>query len=82
MRRFRDYNIKPQDVDSDEYTLRLMLATNHKGLQDHCDLYGDDGELHCHSCDIDFVRDSPSDIRKALDQIGIKRLALRNEAEQ
>lgn len=49
---------------SDEQTLRRLLWLIHG-----CplfDLYGDDGEMQCGACMIDFKRDSPETIERKL----------------
>ena len=44
--------------------LRKMLWLTHYNHMKH--LYGDDGEMQCHECRIDFKRDNVEDIEKAL----------------
>lgn len=71
--KIRDYEITPESVPQNEYRLRRLLANSHNGVGEHCDLYGDDGELHCHTCDIDFVRDSITEIENALTAAGLSK---------
>lgn len=37
-------------------------------------LYGDDGEMQCNKCMIDFKRDKPFDIKKRFVQLGIDKV--------
>ena len=53
-------------MNNDELILRNLLWLNHG----HFDcLYGDDGEMQCNKCRIDFKRDSVKDIKKRFDDI-------------
>jgi len=70
----RDYSVKPEDANPMEYMLRKLLFHQHSGLEKTCMLYGDDGELQCQSCDIDFLRDSGEDIESRLMWIGMQKL--------
>ena len=38
-------------------------------------LYGDDGEMQCHACGIDFLRDSPDKIGSRFTKIGIEKIS-------
>lgn len=52
-----------------EKKLRELLWLRHG-----CDLgrlYGDDGEMQCNKCMIDFKRDDPLDIQKRFKETGI-----------
>jgi hypothetical protein len=56
-------------MNKDELTLRKLLWLRHG-----CDLsalYGDDGELQCHICKIDFLRDAVDYINKRFYEIGL-----------
>lgn len=58
--------------ETDEKSLRRMLAFTHG-----CPLvalYGDDGELSCRDCRIDFRRDTPDEIDRKLVERGKARL--------
>ncbi len=55
-------------MDENELILRRLLWLRHG-----CDcgsLYSDDGELQCHKCNIDFLRDTPQQIDKKFYEIG------------
>ena len=57
-------------MTGDEKTLRCLLWLRHG-----CDaLYGDDGELQCISCGIDFKRDSAADIAQRFVDINVAKL--------
>lgn len=45
---------------TDELLLRRLLWLRH-GCPSHA-LYGDDGEMQCHACMVDFRRDTPERI--------------------
>ena len=52
-------------MNNDELILRYLLWLNHG----HVDcLYGDDGEMQCNKCRIDFKRDPVEDIKKRFDE--------------
>ena len=57
-------------MDSNEMILRKLLWLRH-GCPSHV-LYGDDGELQCSACMIDFLRDSAEQIEKRFFEIGMK----------
>ena len=52
--------------------LRYLLARAHDGPKHR--IYGDDGELQCSACWIDFVRDSAQDIQRKLEESGMREL--------
>ena len=53
-------------MNNDELILRNLLWLNHG----HVDcLYGDDGEMQCNKCLIDFKRDAPEQILKRFQEI-------------
>ena len=52
----------------DELVLRELLWLRH-GCSISV-LYGDDGEMQCGDCQIDFLRDNPDDISKKFFKIG------------
>ena len=60
------------EVAVDNITLRKLLWSRH-GCHGAC-LYGDDGELQCNSCRLDFKRDSASSIATRLFDISIQKL--------
>lgn len=62
----------PDNV-SPEKVLRRMLWLRH-GCPQRA-LYGDDGEMQCGTCLIDFRRASPHDIEKAMHEIAFDKLA-------
>ncbi len=55
-----------------EMILREMVWLNH-GCSSGA-LYGDDGEMQCNKCMIDFKRMAPSQIMEIRTQINIKKL--------
>jgi hypothetical protein len=57
---------------ADNVRLRYLLARQHDGPR-HM-IYGDDGELQCGACFIDFRRDSVPDIEKKLHASGMREL--------
>lgn len=59
-----------------ERTLRRLLWLNHG----HIGLYGDDGEMQCGQCGIDFVRFSVPEIDAAFEQRGMHALRAHFEA--
>jgi len=56
-----------------EMKLRELLWVNH-GCPTHA-LYGDDGEMQCSICGIDFKRDSESTIREIIITRNLKKMA-------
>lgn len=50
------------DLEKENKILRYLLWIRHK--TDRCTLYGDDGEMQCNSCHIDFKRDHPNIIEE------------------
>ena len=56
-------------IESDELMLRRMVWLKH-GCSIHR-LYGDDGEMQCNTCMIDFKRDSVSSIEKKVYDIDL-----------
>lgn len=59
--------------DEREATLRRLLFLRH-GCSGHV-LYGDDGEMQCAACMIDFRRDTPEQIEKRFQELALKKLA-------
>ena len=57
---------------SDNRKLRYLLARQHDSAK-HM-LYGDDGELQCSVCWIDFRRDPVVDIERKLYEAGMREL--------
>lgn len=68
----RDLGTLPEIAD-DEFRFRRLLFINH-GSCDGKQLYGDDGEMHCHECDIDFVRDSAEEIETRIGKLNLAKL--------
>lgn len=60
--------------DSNEMTLRSMLWGHHGIVTGHY-LYGDDGELNCNECGIDFKRHTVASIQDAICEQNLKRYA-------
>ena len=59
-------------LQSDNRKLRYLLAIQHDGPK-HM-IYGDDGELQCSACWIDFRRDTVADIERKLYEAGMREL--------
>ena len=53
-------------MNNNEMTLRRLLWLNH--ASDHI-LYGDDGEMACNTCFIDFKRDTVEQISNKFEKI-------------
>ena len=56
---------------SEEKTLRRLLWLKH-GCS--ASLYGDDGEMQCNQCVIDFKRDSVEFIERRFNEIDFKKM--------
>jgi len=52
-------------MNNDEKKLRYLLWLKHGHLKY---LYGDDGEMQCHKCLLDFKRDSVQRIEESFDE--------------
>lgn len=61
------------EMSADELTLRRLLWLRH-GCAPHT-LYGDDGELQCATCMLDFRRMSAREIDQRFYDIGVRKLA-------
>jgi len=63
---------------AEEHKLRELLWLRHGCTG----LYGDDGEMQCVTCGIDFKRDSAADIEQRFQRMGLEQLAnaLKREA--
>jgi hypothetical protein len=61
-----------------EFGIRKLLWLIHSCGQSS--LYGDDGEMQCHLCGLDFVRHSEQKIVSTFDRVGMLRYALQTEA--
>ena len=59
-------------LEQENRLLRYMLARAHDGAGHR--IYGDDGELQCPVCWIDFVRDSAHEIQRKLEEAGMREL--------
>lgn len=59
-------------IDTENMILRYLLWLRH-GCSPHA-LYGDDGEMQCGSCMIDFKRDSARRINEQFAIMGMKKL--------
>ena len=67
--------------DEGDRILRRLLWMNHN--PDHIPiLYGDDGEMQCNACVIDFLRDSPKKIQERIRQIAAERLLTKPPTER
>lgn len=68
-----DSTQKPEPGSGDEKILRRLLWLRHDSS--HSDiLYGDDGEMQCAACMIDFKRMTAADIEARLTDLGMKKL--------
>ena len=61
------------ELTDNERTLRYMLWMAHGTLENHY-LYGDDGELNCNSCGIDFKRHTVKSIHDALSDQNMQKV--------
>lgn len=68
-------------LEKDNSKLRLMLWLRHDA-QHNSVLYGDDGEMQCAACGIDFKRYTPREIEQAFTRIGMERLAIAQKEPQ
>ncbi len=59
--------------------LRKMIWLNHGCGTTY--LYGDDGEMQCNRCLIDFKRDSVVSIYSTFEKIGVAKMAKATEAD-
>ena len=59
-----------RSIPKDELLLRELLWKCHG----HQGLYGDDGEMQCSVCLVDFKRDDPRQIEERLMEIGLRKL--------
>lgn len=59
-------------LQKDNRTLRYLLARQHDGPR-HM-IYGDDGELQCSACWIDFRLDTVDEIERKLHEAGMRDL--------
>lgn len=59
------------DEMTDEMKLRQLLWLRH-GCSGPA-LYGDDGEMQCNNCLIDFKRFTVDDIEKRFEQLGLEQ---------
>ena len=67
----------PVDVDvsrlqEENRILRHLLAMAHDNEKHR--IYGDDGELQCSVCWVDFVRDPAQDIKRKIEEAGMREL--------
>ncbi len=65
MVKFNDAGEMLDDLEQKEQKFRFMLWMNHGHIK-HVPLYGDDGEMQCPACMIDFKRDDPGVIMKKI----------------
>lgn len=61
------------DKQREEMTLRRLLWLRHDSEHSGI-LYGDDGEMQCAACRIDFRRDRPAEIERMFMEAGIRHL--------
>lgn len=59
-------------IKEENKIFRRLFAMAHDSEKHR--IYGDDGELQCSSCRIDFVRDSAQDIRRKLEASNMREL--------
>ncbi len=60
-------------ISEDEMMLRRMIWLNHECGITY--LYGDDGEMQCSVCMIDFKRDTVVSIYNTFEKIGVAKMA-------
>ncbi len=60
------------DIIDNEMVLRKLLWLRH-GCPIHI-LYGDDGEMQCGNCGIDFKRDDGNQIEKRFETLGLEKM--------
>jgi len=60
--------------------LRYLIGMSHDGPKHR--IYGDDGELQCSACRIDFVRDSAQDIQRKIEEAGMRELQRAMDAQE
>jgi hypothetical protein len=60
---------KEGEMTDNEKILRQLLWLRHGCPMSS--LYGDDGEMQCHTCGIDFKRDKPGKIDERFYEIGL-----------
>lgn len=65
--------IYDEPIKEGELLLRKLLWLRH-GCPFHA-LYGDDGEMQCKACGIDFLRESPTQIEQRFREINEPKLA-------
>ena len=74
---FKKWNLEklPYDYEmsNDEYALRQMIWMSHGEVGKHF-LYGDDGELNCNTCFLDFKRLTVMSIYNALHDQSMKKV--------
>ena len=66
-------------MSRDERLLRELLWLRHDAAHSSI-LYGDDGEMQCSACRIDFKRDAPSTIKERWQRMGFESLTLQETA--
>jgi hypothetical protein len=66
-------------MSPEEHTLREMLWLSH-AFRKHI-LYGDDGEMQCNTCRIDFLRMSPDEIKDIIVRNNMKRYVRMSTSE-
>ena len=64
--------MKISEIEEENETLRGLLWSRH-GCPFPA-LYGDDGEMQCHACGLDFKRDSAQRISEVFTVAGMKKL--------
>ena len=64
-------------VESSERILRKLLWVRHGCV--FSNLYGDDGEMQCNKCGIDFLRDSPKRIQEVFEDKSLQLIKEMNE---
>jgi|GEM_PF-5606551 hypothetical protein len=61
------------ELEKENLELRILLWMNHNP-QHFPDLYGDDGELQCKACKLDFKRDSPKTMAERWEKLNLQKL--------
>lgn len=78
LKKYLDREIKKKypGYVSEEDKVRAFMWVNHGCAAGSLALYGDDGEMQCNNCFIDFKREPIDEIMKKLNTMALKRLGI------
>lgn len=68
-------------IAPNEMVFRKLIFFNHSSCNGQS-LYGDDGEMQCVTCDIDFVRDTAEEIHSRILEINLFEYSMRYKEAQ